>query len=130
MVLGSNSEGALGDGTQVNRATPVQMLGVDDATGLAVAEDRTCVLRQGGEMLCTGRNDHGQLGLGHRVTQRRLTRVPQLAPGHLMGSGHGRSNLVVTTNNDLIAWGLNDQGNLGLGHLQTPVLEKVGVPGF
>ena len=88
------------------------------------------MLRRSGEIRCTGRNDEGQLGLGNRIHRNTLATVPDLAPVHQMGSGNGRSNAIVTTNNDVFVWGMNDQGNLGLGHLITPVLEPTAVPGF
>ena len=68
--------------------------------------------------------------LGGRGDVTTLATIPELAAIYLMGAGNGRSSVVVTTNNDVLVWGMNDQGNLGLGHLVTPTLEPTPLPGF
>jgi alpha-tubulin suppressor-like RCC1 family protein len=65
---GSNHDGALGDGTDVDRALPVV---VERPNGSALAgiaqvatgtEDHSCFRLTSGRLRCTGSDDHGMLG--------------------------------------------------------------------
>jgi alpha-tubulin suppressor-like RCC1 family protein len=61
---GVNADGQLGDGTNVNRATPVQATSGLGIVSVAVGDNHTCALALRGEVWCWGRNDFGQLGDG------------------------------------------------------------------
>ena len=51
---GANDQGGLGDGTQINRATPVPVLGIDDAEEIAAGGPSACARRKGGTVACWG----------------------------------------------------------------------------
>lgn len=64
---GQNGHGQLGDGTAVDRSTPVQVVDLFDVVDVAVGPLHSCALRRDGEVLCWGENRHGQLGDGTAV---------------------------------------------------------------
>jgi alpha-tubulin suppressor-like RCC1 family protein len=67
---GSNILGELGDGTTIQRLTPVAVTGSGSGVqAVAAGRHNTCALSTGGVVLCWGRNDAGQLGDGTQ-TQR------------------------------------------------------------
>ncbi|MEM4461028.1 MAG: hypothetical protein QXY70_02735, partial [Nanopusillaceae archaeon] len=61
---GYNYYGQLGDGTNTNRATPVNVVGIDNAVAIAAGWGHTCALLSNGTVRCWGRNNYGQLGDG------------------------------------------------------------------
>jgi alpha-tubulin suppressor-like RCC1 family protein len=71
---GQNDQGQLGDGTAIDRTTPVDVSGLASGVmSLAAGESHTCALTAGGGLKCWGGNDRGQLGDG--TTTQRTTAV-------------------------------------------------------
>jgi alpha-tubulin suppressor-like RCC1 family protein len=71
---GANYGGALGDGTDDRRGTPVDVVGLGSGvTAVAAGYDASCVLTSGGGVKCWGSNFAGQVGDG--TTTNRLTPV-------------------------------------------------------
>lgn len=121
---GNNSTGQLGDGTVVNRATPVEV----SISGvvfkqIAVARSHALALAADGSIYSWGKNNSGQLGDGSNVD----TVVPiQVDTSGIVGSkvfvsiaaGSGWSNgysLGVTDDGGLYGWGENSYYQLGDG---------------
>jgi alpha-tubulin suppressor-like RCC1 family protein len=64
---GADSNGRLGDGTggsPWSSSTPVQVLGITNATQVSVGDDHVCALSSDGTVECWGANYYGQLGDG------------------------------------------------------------------
>ncbi len=62
---GSNSRGQLGDGTQTDRQTPVDVVGLTSGViGIAAGKEHSCALKANGEVVCWGAGSSGQLGEG------------------------------------------------------------------
>jgi hypothetical protein len=61
---GDNTNGALGDGTTTNSATPIGVLGIRGALQVAVGTYHSCALRGDGTVACWGLNWDAQLGQG------------------------------------------------------------------
>lgn len=77
--------------------------------------NHACGLNNTGDVYCWGKNDYGQLGNGissagitHFPQRINLTGITKLA----LGAYH---TCALTTDNKLICWGLNDNGQLGNG---------------
>src|SRR5207248_419155 len=70
---GGNGSGELGDGTHMNRLTPVAVWGLSGVTAIAVGAAHTCALLADTTVRCWGVNSFGQLGDG--TTTNRLTPV-------------------------------------------------------
>ena len=121
---GNNSTGQLGDGTFVNRATPVEV----SISGvvfkqIAVARSHALALAADGSIYSWGKNNSGQLGDGSKVD----TVVPiQVDTSGIVGSkvfvsiaaGSGWSNgysFGVTDDGAIYGWGENSYDQLGDG---------------
>ncbi|MBI2551796.1 hypothetical protein HYW17_00640 [Candidatus Uhrbacteria bacterium] len=70
---GYNIAGRLGDGTVIDRYTPVAVFGLSDAVRLSTGSAHTCAVLEDGSARCWGNNSYGQLGDG--TTQSRTTPV-------------------------------------------------------
>jgi alpha-tubulin suppressor-like RCC1 family protein len=75
---GSNSNGQLGDGTQIDRLTPLPISGLTGMTAIAAGIKNNIVLRYDGTLQAWGYNNKGQLGDG--TTTDKLIPTPVLIP--------------------------------------------------
>ncbi len=134
--FGYNLYGQLGDGT-FNRATtkvPVATNGVlsgKSYSQIMAGANHSMVLTTDGGLYVWGRNDLGQLGVGHTTDSNvavsvDLTGVLAGKVPVFIAAGDDHS-LVVTSEGRAYAWGLNDRGQLGDG-TQTNRLSPVEVP--
>ena len=66
---GANYAGVLGFGSTIpsSSPTPVTVLGLSDATHVALTNSHVCVTRTGGSVQCWGLNADGELGNGTKV---------------------------------------------------------------
>jgi len=122
---GYNSEGQLGDGTNTNRSTPVDVVGLSsEVITVSAGSGHTCALTSTGGVKCWGDNDYGKLGDG-LITDR-------LTPVDVLGLTSGMNNVssgnyhscALTTEGGIKCWGENAFGQLGDGTVtshSTPV---------
>jgi hypothetical protein len=59
---GSNAFGLLGDGTKINRPSPVVVRALTNVVDVAIGERHACAVVADGTVRCWGLNDSGQLG--------------------------------------------------------------------
>ena len=59
---GENDFGQLGDGTEDDAPTPVEVTGITDAVSIAAGSKSSCAVLQTGAARCWGANDYGLLG--------------------------------------------------------------------
>lgn len=121
LTFGMNDCGQLGlDHTQ-HQHTPqlVDALSSQVIVKVACGLYHTVVVTAGGEVYSFGKNDYGQLGLGHA----RSVKVPTLVKVAIgesdekvvdVSCGYYHT-VVVTERGKLITWGRNDYGQLGIG---------------
>jgi alpha-tubulin suppressor-like RCC1 family protein len=115
---GLNDRGQLGDGTQVDRSSPVDMVGYSSGVSTTVAGDSfICLLTTSGGVKCLGFNSVGELGRGA------LTPVFDTVPADVSGLTSGVESVSAGWNHvcarltagGVKCWGGNAEGQLGNG---------------
>jgi alpha-tubulin suppressor-like RCC1 family protein len=108
---GKNDHGQLGDGTTIDRASPVMVPGLSDVTRVAAGGSHTCARVKEELVRCWGANDHGQLGDGTTVerhapvTTHKVSGAVQLALG-------GATSCARMQDASLTCWGDNSEHQL------------------
>lgn len=149
---GSNANGLLGDGTFAEKSFhAVPVLGpdgvnrLDDVIAIAAGEQFNLVLRGDGTVWAWGAGPFGQLGNGQSggdasnplVTARFPAQVMTASGSRPLGNvvaiaAGGAAGFALLANGTVMTWGLQANGNLGLGAgpivvpLATPVLNQTG----
>ncbi|MQF69154.1 hypothetical protein FIM12_02300 [SAR202 cluster bacterium AD-804-J14_MRT_500m] len=113
---GHNQHGQLGDGSNSNRHTPVDTLGLNSGVSdIATGSRHTCVITYVGGVQCWGHNNTGQLGDG--TTNNRSTKVDVLGltSGVSAISAGIEHTCALTTAGGIKCWGSNQSGQMGNG---------------
>lgn len=138
---GSNANGKLGDGTETDRARPVQVLTAPGTplTGIvaiAAGGEFSLALDNQGAVYAWGINEVGQLGNGSSSPGFRAfaaqvlnltSGVVAIAAGRNGGADHA---LALKSDGTVWAWGSNLEGQLGLGSPDVIVSTPTQVPGL
>ena len=115
---GDNHYGQLGDGSTVNRSTPVRVALPAGVTAVAMAAgyDHSLALGSDGQLYAWGSNASGQLGDYTTVNRRSpvRARLPAGVTPALLAAGF-ESSLMIATDGQVYAWGNNSVGQLGDG---------------
>ena len=124
--LGNGDDSDIGDSTdEIANADPVDLGTGRVAKVISAGGRHTCAILDNDRLKCWGRNNEGQLGLGHNddlgLTDSEMG--DNLDPVNL---GEGRiakaiatgdnHTCVILDNDDVKCWGRNNEGQLGLGH--------------
>jgi alpha-tubulin suppressor-like RCC1 family protein len=127
---GENSDGALGNGTNVTSSVPVPVVGLTSATKVACGSAHACALLAGGAVACWGDDDDGQLG--RSVDGGTASFDPVMVPG-LSGvtylAAGSQETCAVLGDGGLDCWGDNASGQLGIGS-QTNTMQPAPVIGL
>ncbi len=120
---GGNSQGQLGDGTNVDKSTPVPVFGMSNADEVAGGLDHTCARLSSGSLECWGGNTFGELGDGS--TTDRWTPVPVVGISDASQiDGGSYDTCARLSSGGIECWGFNNYGELGDGtntNRSTPV---------
>ena len=117
---GENGFGQIGDGTEINRSTPVTV-SQTGAARIAAGWDHTCLTSTKGGVACWGRNQWGGLGDGTFKERHRPVAVSGLGNGSgvVEVTGGYQFTCALTRRGDVQCWGRNDFGQLGDGTTTT-----------
>nr|XP_016847918.1 PREDICTED: X-linked retinitis pigmentosa GTPase regulator isoform X2 [Anolis carolinensis] len=134
-MFGSNNWGQLGFGSKnaVNKPTCVKALKPEKVKLAACGRNHTLICTEQGNVYAAGGNSEGQLGLGD--TEERSTfhlisfftkqhKIKQLAAGSY-------TSAVLTEDGQLVMWGDNSEGQIGLGdkaYVSVPHQVDIGKP--
>jgi len=127
---GKNTVGQLGTGNLTNSKVPIQPNGLTGipVTSVAAGNEHSLALTGAGNVYSWGVNTHGELGDGTLVN--RHAPVEVCAPGQSSPctqflsnvtavASHRSFSVAVRSDGSVVAWGLNDHGQLGDGTTTT-----------
>jgi len=124
---GYNGFGELGDGTTMQRATPVSVVGATSGIAMIAAGfEHTCALTSTGGVTCWGNNSSGQLGDGTTsgpdtcftigdYCDATPVNVSGLASGITAITAGGAHTCALTSGGEVLCWGDDQLGQLGDG---------------
>jgi len=122
---GKNSNGQLGDGTIIDKNTPVLVdtasIGNVQFTSIALGTNHTCAIATNGNTYCWGDNLYGQLGISDTsgyITKSKPVLVDTASVGNIQFTSLDLGEFYtcgLTTNGKIYCWGANYKGQLGDG---------------
>ena len=113
---GFNSLGEVGDGTTTHRMSPVRIM--DDVVAVSAGQEHTAAIRADGSLWTWGSSRFGNLGNGEAALTMAAAANP--TPIRIMEDvaavsvGNGNT-MAIRGDGSLWAWGINWQGQLGIG---------------
>lgn len=113
---GLDKDGRLGlgtPGTGANVFEPAQVGTLSDYQSVQANWFHSCALRTSGVLMCWGRNEEGQLGLGDIDLRDEPTNVSSLE--NVLGFSVGHFHSCALRVGAVYCWGENKEGQLGLG---------------
>lgn len=124
LCWGNNYYGTVGnDLAYLGEATPVKVHGVnghgtlDDVVSVSAGKEHTCALRAGGEVVCWGRNNFGQVGQSETGGTERFT-VPATVDGLSEVTAVTATSIntcALREDGQVFCWGIDELGQLGDG---------------
>lgn len=120
---GSNSFGRLGDGSTSEKRSPVQVRNLSGITQMAAGVHHSLAIDATGNVWSWGWNRYGQLGSGTAVDQAlEPIQVASISNATAVAAGE-RHSLALLANGDVMAWGDNSFGQLGM-----PEVNEIATP--
>jgi len=118
---GANGSGQLGDGTIINRSSPVQVGALTNWSQVSAGGYHTASIKTDGTLWAWGANTNGQLGGGNVFNRSSpvqigaLTNWSQVAASRGNISSSNNHTASIKTDGTLWTWGRNSSGQLGDG---------------
>ena len=111
---GNNACGRLGDGTTINRCSPVrEFCSATDWCSVSTGTQHTSAVKTTGQLWVWGNNAYGRLGDGTTVLKCSAVRERCSATDWCQVSAGDQHTAAVKTSGQIWAWGCNDGGQLG-----------------
>ncbi len=115
---GDNRNGQLGDGTTINRLSPVSVVGLGGPVkDIAGGSYSTCALLSGGALECWGANTYGELGDGTTTSRPAPAAVAGLGATPAAVSATHFHACSLSSSGAVQCWGHNANGQIGDGTL-------------
>jgi alpha-tubulin suppressor-like RCC1 family protein len=114
---GYNFFGQLGNGQfglEANSLVPVYVNNLNSATAVVAGGDHTCAIENGGQVVCWGENNAGQLGLGS-VQDNSEPQEPVANVSGVVSLSAGGAYTCAMSSSQLWCWGSNTSDQLGNG---------------
>ena len=112
---GRNNFGQLGDGSIVNRLSPVSVYGLSSGMlSVSGGGAHTCALNASGKVKCWGYNAWGEIGDGTTAERNLPVNVTRLA-AEMIAVVAGGHSCALDSSGGLKCWGRNNYGQLGDG---------------
>lgn len=102
---GKNSDGQLGDGTIIDRISPVSVSGLTNVTQLAINSYHGCARISDGTIKCWGKNSNGQLGDGTAVQRNTPVSVLGISNAIKVSTGYSGS-CAILSDQTVKCWGV------------------------
>ena len=117
-MWGNNSSGQLGLGNLTYYSSPKQVGSLTNWLKITLSESAAFAIKNNGTLWSWGFGGNGKLGLGNTTNYSSPKQVGSLTTWlSLVGSGYGtKATFAIQTNGTLWGWGLNTNGQLGLGN--------------
>lgn len=112
---GANNYGQLGDGTNTDRNTPVDVTGLSDVAKPGAGMYHSCAITYTGLLKCWGRNDYGQLGDNSTEDRNIPVDVVGITSPVVQVNGGYAHTCALTQAGGAKCWGGNSVGQLGDG---------------
>ena len=114
LCWGNNADGELGDGTTVDRLTPVPVAGLSSGViAISAGFYHTCAITSAGALQCWGSNSSGQVGDGTTVTKLSPVPVFGLTSGVISVGAGGYHTCALITGGTVTCWGDDTWGQAG-----------------
>lgn len=99
---GANTFGQAGQPGDAPVQRPARVGDIQDFVAVSVGTQHTCALRESGQLICFGRNDHGQLGYGDTAAHC----CNEAVEGRFVAvSAGGEQTCALTADDELFCWG-------------------------
>jgi alpha-tubulin suppressor-like RCC1 family protein len=112
---GTNYDGQLGDGTRIDRLSPIQVTALGSATQISAGGFHTCAVETDGSLWCWGYGSSGQLGDGAFDSRALPFQVAGLGGPVIEVSCGDKHTCARTSDGRTWCWGDNSYGQLGNG---------------
>ncbi len=111
---GSNDRGQLGDGTTIDKHSPVQVGSDKDWKTISAGWDHALALKSDGTLWGWGRNNYGQLADTSKATHLKPFMIDNATDWKDISTGYQHS-LAMKADGSVWSWGYNYYGQLGNG---------------
>ena len=109
---GTNTNGELGDGTTIDRHSPVQIKSDTKFKTVSMGYNHTLAIDENDGLWAWGLNTNGQIGDGTTINRHSPVQI-ETDKKFAIASVGNKHSLAIDENGGLWAWGLNDYGQIG-----------------